>query len=147
MHPGGERYFIDTNVVLYAAGAPCEHKAACLAIMEALADRRLRGVTSTEVAVEVALHYIHHRRGDVAQFVLDRLAMAVEQILPVEFEDAQAMLGLVRQQPDFPVRDALHAAVMVRAGLTQIITVDKHFRMLDQVRTHSPAEVALALGL
>jgi predicted nucleic acid-binding protein len=145
MHTGGQRYFVDANIVLYAAGESHEYKEPCLSIMEALASRRLRGITSMEVVLEVAHHYVHHRRLDVVQFVLDRLAMSVEQILPIEFEDAQLMLALVRQQPDFPARDALHAAVMQRAGLTHILTADRHFVGVPDLTVLDPHAAAAML--
>lgn len=125
------RHFIDTNVLLYAAGVEHPYREACRRVLEAVVRGELKAATSAEVLQEV-LH-IYWRRGrasagrEMAESVMEILSP--DGVLPVTGEDvrrAAALLELLAGVGLSP-RDCLHLAVMERAGIERIVTADAAF--------------------
>jgi len=136
--------FLDSNVFLYAAGAPHPMKRPCRDLVNAVAAGRLDAATSCEVLQEV-LHVLS-RRGSRAQgLVLVRHILALlGEVYPIRESDIRASLDLARKYPSLPVRDALHAAVMSNCGIRDIVSADVHFDQVAGVRRLDPS---VAVGL
>lgn len=134
----GERDFLDANILIYAVGAPSLHKESCAEVLRAVADYRLRAVTSVEVLQEI-LH-LYTRRNQRAQAVMlaEELAGLVEEVLPLTEADFRRALHLHTQFPWLSARDSLHAAVMYGNDLAQILTVDAHFDGLPGIERIAP---------
>lgn len=133
------RAYIDSNVFLYAIGAPHRYRDACRALLEATAERRLRG----EVGVEVLQEVVHHRRrrGDPEATSRARQAaaicLAVHELTP---EDMVAALGLIDRHPELPTRDALHAATALQRGMTVVVSADADFDVVPGLRRVDPLD-------
>jgi predicted nucleic acid-binding protein len=123
--------FLDTNVFLYAIGAPHPLKAASQRVLERVGDGELNAVTSTEVVQEIL--YVLIRRGfretgfKLARHTIELLG----SLLPVTQEDISIACDLLDRYPALPTRDAIHAATMLNNGIAEIVTADGHF---DEVR-------------
>jgi predicted nucleic acid-binding protein len=138
------RTFLDANVFLYAIGADSPHRDPCRAVLEAVGEGKLDGVTSSEVLQEI-LH-VRSRRVDVQDGVSAVRAAAgmVAEVLPVTSEDVLEACRLMESHSSLDARDALHAAVMINADLHVLVSLDSDFDVLPQLKRMAP-ELALSL--
>ena len=119
--------FVDSNVPMYLVGAAHPHKSDAHQLVEAaiLAEERL--VTSAEVLQEILHRYvaIHRRQG--IQPAFDVLLSVVDDVLPVTVEDVALARDIVLSDRRLSPRDAVHVAVMERAGISRIMSFDRVF--------------------
>lgn len=132
--------FLDANVFLYAAGAESPHRAPCLRVLRGVAEGRIEANTNTKVVQEV-LHVLT-RRGSpaVALRAAGNVLGLFPAILPVTAPDLRAALDLLAGRPELPVRDAIHAATALRAGMHDVVSVDRHFDLLRVLRRIDPLD-------
>jgi predicted nucleic acid-binding protein len=136
--------FLDTNVPVYAAGAPHPLRQPCRQIIQHVSRSRGSYVTSVEVLQELLHRYRAIRRWDgagekvFAEF-MDVMALQIE---PVYAEDAQAAARLASRYRVLQTRDLFHVAVMQRLGLTEIISTDCGFDAIAEVTRIDPADWA-----
>jgi hypothetical protein len=134
------RIFLDTNVFLYAVGADSPHRESCRALLSAVGNAQLDGVTSSEVLQEI-LHVRSRRVGMKDAVTAVRAAAAmVAEVLPVTLEDVLSACKLLERRPQIAPRDALHVAVMKSARILILISVDKDFDALKEVRRLHPRD-------
>jgi len=137
------RVFLDANVFLYAIGGEGPHRAPCRAVLSAVGAGTLDAVTNTEVLQEI-LH-VRSRRVDMndATSAVRAAASIVADVLPVTREDVLEACAILDLYPMLGARDALHAAVMKRARVSLLVSLDRDFDSLKVVKRLGPAE---ALG-
>lgn len=82
---------MDSNVVMYAAGAPHENKSPCLEFLQSARGGDVHAVTSTEVLQEVLHRY--HRLGmpEVASEVYDLTVQVCAEVFPVTLADTDCV--------------------------------------------------------
>ncbi len=138
--------FVDANVPMYAAGPEDELRAPCRAILKAIGDGRLVGVTSVEVLQEILHRYFMLGRRAEGLAVFDSFrSLFVSEILAVETLDVDRARSLADMHPLLAARDLVHLATMERHGLTAIVTADRHFDELTEVERLDPAALAQRL--
>jgi uncharacterized protein len=120
------RVFVDSNIPMYAAGAPHPHKDPCLRFLGRVQRGEIHAVTNTEVLQEILHRY--HRLGvpEVAGPVYALMVQLCAEVLPVTLADTDACLDLLREHGG-SVRDALHVAVMRTNELEVVATYDMGF--------------------
>ena len=123
-------FFLDANIIMYCLGKEHPLKAACLRVIEHIRDGTLLVCTSTEVQQEMLHRYYSQQRSDVGKQAYRLLTDLCQTVYPVTSADMERALTLLNTTPTINVRDAVHAAVMLNNGLTQIISADSHF---DQI--------------
>jgi hypothetical protein len=138
------RYFLDSNIFMYAAGRPHPHKSSCVAVLRRVAEERLDVVTNAEVLQEILYRY--GAIGEV-QRGLHLARLAVDQVggdvLPVTLADMQVAFDLVaRHGTAIRSRDAVHAATMLNNGLTHLISADSHFDAIGGITRVDPRKAA-----
>jgi predicted nucleic acid-binding protein len=122
------RVFVDSNVVMYAAGAAHPHKEPCVRFLARVQAGEVQAVTSTEVLQEILHRYHRLGRPDVAQEVYALVVQLCSEVLPITIADTDACVQLLRDRDGSgSVRDALHVAVMRNNGLTAVATYDAAF--------------------
>ena len=64
-------------------------------------------------------------------------------VLPVTKKDIEISLYFYQQYLDKGVlpRDIIHAATMVQNGLETIVSVDKHFDIIEEVQRIAPSDL------
>jgi hypothetical protein len=131
--------FLDTNVFLYAAGAPHPLRDACARVLRRVADGTLEATVNSEVVREIL--YVLTRRGRRRDAVtLARHVVSLfPDLLPVTRDDVRVACDLLRKYPRLAVRDSMHAATMLRNGLKTIVSVDLDFDRISQIRRIAPA--------
>jgi hypothetical protein len=135
------RAFLDTNIFLYAAGRPHPEREACAQILRRVAEGTLDATANTEVIQEIL--YVLTRRGQRPEaLALARQVMLLcPDLLPVTSEDMVEVFRLLERHPGLPVRDAVHAANMLRNGLRTVISVDPDFDRIPEIRRVAPGSV------
>lgn len=134
------KYFLDTNIFMYAAGREHPLKALCVAILRRAAQEELEAVTNAEVLQEILYRYSaigERERGlHLARLAVDQVG---GEVLPVTLADMQRAFALVdRYGPKIKSRDAVHAATMLNHGLTHLISADGHFDVIEGITRVDP---------
>lgn len=138
------KYFLDTNIFMYAAGREHPLKGPCVAFLRRVAREEVEALTNTEVLQEILYRYRaigERERGlHLARLAVDQVG---GEVLPVTLADMQRAFGLVaRYGIDIMARDAVHAATMLNNGLTHLISADSHFDVIEGVTRLDPRKAA-----
>jgi uncharacterized protein len=139
------RVFLDANVFLYALGAESPHRAPCRDVLQAVGQGRLDGIASSEVLQEI-LH-VRSRRVNVADAASAVRAAAelVAEVLPVTSEDVLEACSLLEAHASLGARAALHAAVMKTSQIHVLVSIDRDFDVIPDLKRIEPVQ-ALALS-
>lgn len=131
--------FIDTAVLLYAAGAQHPLRAPCRRIVEAIGSRSIDAVTSAEVIQEIAHRYTAiGRRAEGAELAsrsLDLLA----PVLPITHALMRRVPDLMVRYPGLAARDIVHLATCLHEGIAGIVSPDRAFDDVTDIRRIDPA--------
>lgn len=136
--------FVDTNVPIYAAGRAHPLKAPCAAALRLISEHPRRFITSAEVLQELLHRYLALRAWPQGQVVLKSFADLMEdRITSVRRADVLRAAELANPQiPGTSARDLLHLAVMERVGTDLVVSADRGFDAIPQVRRLDPADVS-----
>lgn len=128
--------FVDSNVPMHLVGAPNARKGeALLLVRQALAAGE-RLVTDAEAFQEILHRYAARRRNDALQHAFDALEGIVDEVFAITRDDVQAARLLLVPGGSISPRDAVHAAVMRRHGISTIMTFDRGFDALPGLRRY-----------
>jgi predicted nucleic acid-binding protein len=127
-------------VFLYARGSDHPYREPCRRLLDAVGRGRLRLDASTELIQEF-LHVLL-RRGISRDQALEE-AGEVRRLCRVTAFDNQVLtmaLTMIRKYPGLGVRDAVHAATAVVAGIDKILSADQVFDGLDELERVDPLD-------
>lgn len=125
--------FVDSNIPMYLVGGPHPHKADARQLLESALSAGERLVTDAEVLQEILHRYVAIDRRDAIQPAFDALLAVVDEVLPIALPDVERAKTLLLGHRRLSARDALHAAVMEREEIAQIMTFDAGFDGLPGV--------------
>jgi hypothetical protein len=126
--------FVDSNVPMYLVGAPHPHKADAQRLLERCIAAEERLVTDVEVLQEILHRYAAIERRSAISPAFEALLGVVDEVFPIVLLDVERARDVLLASPGLSARDALHAAVMERRGLTSILTFDRGFDSLPGIR-------------
>lgn len=136
------RYLVDTNIFVYARGREHPYREPCRALLRAAGD----GLIQLDGSVEVVQEFTHLlvRRGlDREQVLAEAREVRSQYRLHAFDEDVlRTVLTLLANYTELGVRDAVHAATALRAGITQIVSADHVFDAVGEVTRVDPADAA-----
>lgn len=132
--------FVDTAVIMYAAGGDHRLREPCRGILRAIVDGQLDGVTSAEVIQEI-LHRFGGRGepstgAQMARHALDIFA----PVLPVTDAVMRRMPDLIEAYPALSARDLVHVATCLEENIPSIVSPDGGFEQVDRPRRIDPAD-------
>ncbi len=134
--------FIDANVPIYASGRENPNKQPCAQVLMLAAEHPMSFVTDAEVLQELLHRYLASERWALGREVLNSFAEVMrERIEPVYAEDIDLAAKLADSHRGISARDLVHAAVMLRLGVYQIISSDADFDRLPGITRLNPARV------
>lgn len=133
-----ERFFLDSNIVMYAIGGAHPLKLCCAKIFERIQSGHLSIVTNIEVLQEILYRYRSMGKPDLAAETALLLMEIAEEIFAVTSTDIRLAIQLLRHRPRVNVRDAIHCATMVNNRIRTILTADRHYDQFDQLRRIDP---------
>ncbi len=118
---------VDSNVPMYMVGAPHPHKLDSRRLLERALSADERLVTDVEVLQEICHRYVAISRRDMIQPAFDAILGVVDEVLPIDRDDASAAKDIVLRYTSLSARDGVHVAVMRRHGIDRIMTFDRGF--------------------
>lgn len=131
--------FIDANVPIYAAGRDHPYKELCGRILRMVADKPEAFVTNSEVLQELLHRYLATGRWALGREVVSSFAeLMVARIEPVNPEDVLLAAEMASGHQDVSARDLVHAAVMRRLQVHQIISADRDFDRVAGIERLDP---------
>jgi predicted nucleic acid-binding protein len=134
--------FVDTAVVMYANGADHPLRHACREIMVRIRDGQLEAVTSSEVVQEILHRFISIKRPEfgieIARVTLDAFA----PVVPISHALMRRVPDLVGRYPRLSSRDLVHVATCIHEGIPTIVSPDRAFDQVAEVRRIDPLAFA-----
>lgn len=132
--------FLDANIPIYASGRPHPLKAPALQILLMAAERPEAFVTDVEVIQEMLHRYRALRMWESGRAAVVEFSAVmegrIESITPADMEE---VIRLADRNPTVASRDLVHAAVMARLGVTQIVSADADFDRIAGMKRLDPA--------
>ena len=119
--------FIDSNVPMYLVGAPHPNKDRSVAVLTQLARDGEHFVTDVEVYQEILHRYTAIRRPDAIDAAFESLDAIADDVLTFGMSEIRAARALIGSVDGLSARDALHVAVMRKAGMNRILSFDVGF--------------------
>lgn len=139
----GATYFLDANVLMYAAGSNHPLREPCREALGRVVDQEIGLVTDAEVLQEILYRYFSIGRPETARTVHRAAIDLCDEILPIEVGHTTRALELLLEHSDLTPRDAIHAATMEHHGLELLLSTDGDFDGLSQVQRVDPTEFLL----
>jgi hypothetical protein len=134
--------FIDANVPIYAAGRSHPLKEPCIQVLLLAAEYPQAFVTDAEVLQELLHRYLALRLWPQGREVFRRFAELMhERVEAVHASDVQRAGELADTHGELGGRDLLHAAVMQRLNVANIVSADAGFDRLLDVERLDPARL------
>jgi predicted nucleic acid-binding protein len=130
--------FIDTSVLMYAAGADHPLRDACQRIVQRVQARDIDAVTSVEVVQEIVHRFIAIRRPDLARRIGEATLDLFAPVLPVTHATMRRFPDLVERYPALQARDIVHVATCLNEGIVDIVSSDRGFDAVAEVRRIDP---------
>jgi uncharacterized protein len=131
-------FFVDTTVLMYAAGSEHPLRDPCRQIVDSIGRGTIDATTSIEVIQEILHRGISIRKAagsiDLATRTMDLFA----PVLPISHALMRRVPDLARRYPNLDSRDVVHVATCVHEGITQIISADKEFDQVAELKRLDP---------
>lgn len=126
--------FVDTAVIMYAAGRDHPLRDPSRRWLRAVVDGEVDGVTSAEVAQEI-LHRFSARAEPQTGAAMARHALDVfAPVLPVTDAVMRRMPDLVEAYPRLSARDLVHVATCAEEAIDAIVSPDHGFDEVGGLR-------------
>lgn len=138
-----KRLLFDTAVFLYARGGKHPYREPCRALLR----RTQTGDVVSEASVEVVQEFVHVRlrRGGQRSAVMAeaRAVAAACRLHRFDQEILTLSLVLLERHIALDARDAVHAATALTAGIEIIVSPDRAFDDIVELRRVDPLEATL----
>ncbi len=135
--------FIDTAVPMYAAGGNHPLRDPCARILDLIKQGDLDGVTSIEVVQEIAHRFLSVRRPEIAARLATDVLDLFAPVLPITHALMRRLPDLIALYPSLASRDLVHVATCLHEGITAIISPDRAFDQVAELRRIDPTEFAV----
>ncbi len=133
---------VDTTVLSYAVGAEHPLREPCRRLFLAHADGRIEATTTIEVIQEFT-HVRARRRSRPDAVTLARHYMAALSLLVTRAEDLDLALTLFERQAALGAFDSMLAAVALNQRLEALVSADRAFGEVPDLRWVDPATATL----
>lgn len=131
-------HFIDANLPMYVAGRAHPYKKPSTEFMLKVARREIEALTDSEVLQEILYRYFYIGQIEIGWKVFDHFVNALPVVLAVTKEDVLKGRELLEEYGIIRPRDAVHAAVMLNNGISTIVSYDRHFDAIEEIKRIEP---------
>jgi len=129
---------VDTNILMYAAGAPHANKGPSVEVLARVASGEIAAVIDAEVLQEILHRYRAIGRWEDGRQLYDLTRRLFPVVLPVTGSIMDRARELMDRHGGIPARDAVHAAVVLQERLSGVISFDTDFDLIPGLRRFSP---------
>ncbi|MGH3443048.1 MAG: type II toxin-antitoxin system VapC family toxin [Nitriliruptorales bacterium] len=133
--------FIDTAVIMYAAGRDHPLRDPSREILRAVVADELDGVTSAEVIQEILHRFTARSEPDVGANLARHALDVFAPVLPVTDAVMRRMPDLIGAHPGLSARDLVHVATCLEEGIDTIVSPDRGLEEVDVVQRIDPADL------
>lgn len=130
--------FVDTAIVMYAAGGEHVLREPCRAILRRIAAGELEAVTSAEVVQEILHRFTAIGRPEIGAAMARDTLDLFAPVLPITHAVMRRMPELVRAYPTLAARDLVHVATCLEEGIGAIVSPDRGFDLVEGFRRVPP---------
>lgn len=130
-------YFIDSNVFFYAKMLDRKYGDACAKVLDKIVRGELEAVTSTLVVIELANALRKDGLSDEVKDVVNAVFSLDIGVFEVDSLDVRTAAGIFNEFRISPY-DCVHAAVMRKARIVDIISADKDFDKIAWIKRLDP---------
>lgn len=134
--------FIDTSVVMYAAGVDHPLRDPCQRIIDGISDGTIDAVTSAEVIQEILHRFLAIGREEQGATLIERTQDLMAPVLPITHALMRRVPLLAGRYPSLSARDLVHVATCIHEGIGEIISADRGFDGVTEVRRIDPTVFA-----
>lgn len=129
---------LDTNVIVYAIGRPHRYKQSCVRLLEDVATGSTDFSVDTELLQEILYLYTARGERELGLSTCNDLLVLFPNPFPITREEIVLAHDLLRGCPPLLPRDAIHAAVVQANQLDGIVSVDKVFDRVGNLKRFDP---------
>jgi len=133
-------FFVDTNVIMYASGIDHPLKKPCAIVLTSVLGEGLEIKTSVEVMQEVLYRYSSINQLEKGLRLCRQFLTLFNPLLPVSPADIRLATDILESYPTIESRDAVHTAVALNNGIKQVISTDRHYDLIKEIKRVDPAE-------
>ncbi len=133
---------LDTTILAYAVGTEHPLRAPCRRLLTAHGEGRIEATTTIEVIQEFA-HICARRRTRTDAVTLARHYLSAFTVLVATADDLNRGLTLFEHHPALGAFDAVLAAVALERGAEALVSADRAFASIPDLRWVDPATPAL----
>ena len=133
--------FVDTNILMYAAGSGHKNKVPSLKLLHDIASRKTDACTSVEVLQEILHRYRIINRWEDGKKVYDLTCSIIPAIYPVELQDLDRCRRYMDSYTGMMARDCLHIGFCVNRGIDTICSYDDDFDGVKELKRITPGEM------
>lgn len=130
--------FVDTNIFIYSVGRDHPYKSPSLHFLSSVAEGKEKIVISAEVLQEILYRFWSIRRMKDGFELFEQAVSLSEMVLPIFQETTKKAKELLRLQPDIGPRDAFHVATMLENKISTIVSYDRHFDLVKDIKRIEP---------
>jgi predicted nucleic acid-binding protein len=134
--------FVDTSVLMYAAGGEHPLREPCRTIVDGIGRRSISAVTSIEVVQEILHRYLSIGRAAGGIALAEETMDLFAPVLPITHALMRRVPEIARRYPALSARDLIHVATCIHEGITEILSTDRGFDAVQEVRRIPPEEFA-----
>ncbi|MEO5884922.1 MAG: type II toxin-antitoxin system VapC family toxin [Candidatus Limnocylindrales bacterium] len=134
--------FIDTAVIMYAGGGDHPLRAPCAGVMDAIDSGKIEAVISVEVIQEILHRFLSIRQPEIAINMATAALSTFAPVLPITHALMRRAPDLAKRYPALSARDLIHVATCIHEGIREIISTDRGFDQVSELRRIPPEEFA-----
>jgi predicted nucleic acid-binding protein len=136
--------FIDTAIIMYAGGGEHPLREPSRRILSRIGDGDLDGVISVEVIQEILHRFVRIRRPETGYAQASEAMDIFAPVLPITHALMRRVPDLATKYPSLDARDLVHVATCIHEGIAEIISPDRAFDVVAELRRIDPSEFAEA---
>ncbi len=131
---------IDTNVFLHVLGNDERMREACASVLRSVAERHFDAIVSVESILEI-FHVRERKTGDRAEALkITRSISESYDLIGLGPGDLASAFDLAKRYPALGPRDGMILAAAINAGADAIITTDRGFTDIDEIKFVDPTD-------
>lgn len=129
---------LDTNILMYAAGAAHPGKAPSARLLARIASGDVEALIDAETLQEILHRYRGIGRWRDGRTVYDLTRQLFPTVLPITSAALDRARALMDTHPKLIAQDAVHAAVVLEEKLESICSYDRDFDKIDGISRIEP---------
>jgi predicted nucleic acid-binding protein len=130
---------VDSNILMYAAGADHPFKRPSIAWLERVAAGKLDATVDAEALQEILHRYRSIRRWSEGRRVYELARAIFPIVIPMDAAVLDRSRKILDAHSQLMARDALHAAVVALHGFVAICSYDRDFDVIEGLHRIEPS--------